>query len=34
MFVSREYVFSTVATAMFVFFLSYETAKTWLKGSL
>jgi DNA-binding transcriptional ArsR family regulator len=34
MFVSREYIFSTVATAMFVFFLSYETAKTWLKGSL
>ncbi len=33
-FVSREYVFSTVATAMFVFFLSYETVKTWLKGSL
>jgi DNA-binding transcriptional ArsR family regulator len=33
-FVSREYVFSTVATAIFASFLIYETAKTWLKGSL
>ncbi|MCW4009134.1 MAG: winged helix-turn-helix domain-containing protein [Candidatus Bathyarchaeota archaeon] len=33
-FISREYVFSTVATAIFATFLLYETAKTWLRGSL
>ncbi|MCW4018996.1 MAG: winged helix-turn-helix domain-containing protein [Candidatus Bathyarchaeota archaeon] len=33
-FVSREYVFSTAAIAVLVFFLCYETAKTWRRGSL
>ena len=33
-FFSREYVFSVVATTMFVLFFSYETVKTWLRGSL
>ncbi|MBE3116149.1 hypothetical protein IMZ68_03015 [Candidatus Bathyarchaeota archaeon] len=31
---SREYFFSTVATAIFVLIFCYETAKVWLKGSL
>ena len=30
----REYVFSVIATAVFVFFFVYETAKTWLRGNL
>ncbi len=30
----REYVFSVVATAVFVFFFVYETVKTWLRGNL
>lgn len=30
----REYVFSVVATAVFVFFFAYETVKTWLRGNL
>jgi DNA-binding transcriptional ArsR family regulator len=33
-FFSREYVFSVVATTMFVLFFGYETLKTWLRGSL
>jgi len=33
-FISHEYVFSVVATTMFVLFFSYETVKTWLRGSL
>lgn len=31
---SREYVFSTFATGLFVLFFAYETAKTWLRGTL
>jgi DNA-binding transcriptional ArsR family regulator len=31
---SREYVFSTCATALFVLFFAYETAKTWVRGTL
>ena len=30
----REYVFSVIATAVFVFFFVYETVKTWLRGNL
>ena len=30
----REYVFSLVATAVFVFFFGYETVKTWRRGNL
>ena len=30
----REYVFSTLATGIFVFFFCYETAKTWIRGNL
>ena len=30
----REYVFSLVATAVFVFFFCYETVKTWQRGNL
>ena len=30
----REYVFSVIATTVFVFFFVYETAKTWLRGNL
>ncbi len=30
----REYIFSVIATAVFVFFFVYETAKTWLRGNL
>ena len=30
----REYVFSVIATVVFVFFFVYETAKTWLRGNL
>ncbi len=30
----REYVFSLVATAMFVLFFCYEAAKTWKRGNL
>lgn len=33
-FLYREYVFSVVATAVLVFFLCYETVKTWRNGSL
>jgi DNA-binding transcriptional ArsR family regulator len=33
-FISREYIFSTAATSVIVSFLLYETAKTWLRGSL
>ena len=32
--VSREYFFSTAATAIFVVIFCYETAKVWLKGKL
>ena len=31
---TREYVFSVVATAIFVFAFSYEALKTWLRGTL
>jgi DNA-binding Lrp family transcriptional regulator len=31
---SREYFFSTAATAIFVVIFCYETAKAWRKGSL
>ena len=31
---SREYFFSTTATAIFVAIFCYETAKVWLKGKL
>ena len=30
----REYVFSVTATAIFLIFFVYETAKTWLRGNL
>jgi len=30
----REYAFSLVVTGILVFFLCYETAKTWLRGNL
>jgi len=30
----REYVFSTLATGIFVFFFCYETVKTWVRGNL
>jgi len=30
----QEYVFSVVAIGILVFFLLYETAKTWLRGNL
>jgi len=30
----REYVFSLVATGIFVFFFCYETVKTWKRGNL
>jgi DNA-binding transcriptional ArsR family regulator len=30
----REYVFSLIATGIFIFFFCYETAKTWLRGNL
>ena len=30
----REYVFSVIATVVFVFFFVYETVKTWLRGNL
>ena len=30
----REYVFSVTATAVFVVFFTYETAKTWIRGNL
>ena len=30
----REYVFSVVATVVFVFFFVYETTKIWLRGNL
>jgi DNA-binding transcriptional ArsR family regulator len=30
----REYVFSVIATSVFLFFFAYETAKTWLGGKL
>jgi DNA-binding transcriptional ArsR family regulator len=30
----REYVFSLVATAVFVFFFCFETVKTWRRGNL
>jgi DNA-binding transcriptional ArsR family regulator len=30
----REYVFSVIATSVFLFFFVYETAKTWLRGNL
>ena len=30
----REYVFSVVATCLFVFFFCYETVKTWRNGNL
>jgi hypothetical protein len=33
-FMYREYVFALVATGVLVFFLCYETAKTWLRGNL
>jgi DNA-binding transcriptional ArsR family regulator len=32
--ISREYFFSTAATAIFVIIFCYETAKVWLKGRL
>ncbi len=32
--IDRQYVFSLVAAAVFVAFSGYETAKTWLRGSL
>ncbi len=32
--IDRQYVFSLAATAVFVAFSGYETAKTWLRGSL
>ena len=31
---SREYFFSTTATAIFVVIFCYETAKVWIKGKL
>jgi DNA-binding transcriptional ArsR family regulator len=31
---TREYIFSVVATAIFFVVFCYETAKTWLRGSL
>lgn len=31
---TREYVFSVVATCIFVVVFSYETVKTWLRGNL
>jgi hypothetical protein len=30
----REYAFSLAVTGILVFFLCYETAKTWLRGNL
>ncbi len=30
----REYVFSTIATAILALFFCYETVKTWLRGNL
>jgi DNA-binding transcriptional ArsR family regulator len=32
--IDRQYVFSLAATAVFIAFSSYETAKTWRRGSL
>jgi DNA-binding transcriptional ArsR family regulator len=32
--ISREYVFSVIATVVLTFFLCYETFKTWSRGSL
>ncbi len=32
--IDRQYVFSLVVAAVFVAFSGYETAKTWLRGSL
>ncbi len=31
---TREYIFSVVATSIFFVVFSYETAKTWLRGTL
>jgi hypothetical protein len=33
-FLYREYVFALVATGVLVFFLLYETAKSWRRGNL
>jgi len=32
--ITREYIFSVVVTAIFVLVFCYETAKTWLRGTL
>ena len=33
-FLYREYIFALVATGVLVFFLLYETAKSWRRGNL